>query len=1228
MTDVHIRAANIIEDLSGGQDIIQEDFSGPIGDQISTNNHNASSSSVVVTIPVRGMTCQSCVSSVTKVLSILVGVSNVVVSLEKAEANVTYDASKVSKARIIETIEKAGFETSPEKNQDLDILSSDLSITLPIKGMSCMSCVNSITKALSSTPGIINVVVSLQDKNALIEYNSAIISQDKIIECIKNSGFTVPLDLNDDEAIKSITLPVKGMSCNSCVNKITNALKSTSGIKNVVVSLIDENALIEYDDKLITENQIIEAIKKCGFKVPVISSDSCQEEPLITEFAAFTDITLKGLPEESYPLETIKSEQFEFEKIKTIQIQISGMTCASCVNSIEKHLKVVPGISSITVSLLSEKATVKYNPDILDEFKIAGMIDDIGFIATLIKQKREDTIELQIFGMRDPSKADVIERELSEVSGILSVSVNYDTSLMTVQFDKEVLGVRDIVNNIECFGVSILINDNSKKNQLESLARTKDITEWRSAFRKSLMFAIPVFLISMVFPQFWWGSALIDIEVIPGLYSGDIASLILTMPVQFGIGKRFYRTSYKSLKHKGATMDVLIVLGTTSAFIFSCCSMLFALCSPDHGKPSVFFDTSTMLITFVTLGRYLENLAKGKTSIALSKLMSLTPSTATIYIKDPETGNISEKNIPTELIQMGDIVKIVPGDKIPADGIVTSGSSAVDESMVTGEVNPVNKKLGDLVIGGTVNGLGSFEMEVSRSGNDTALSQIVKLVEESQSSKAPIQEFADKVAGYFVPVVILLGILTFFGWMCLTQIMNPLPDIFSDGSYFMVCLKLCISVIVVACPCALGLSTPTAVMVGTGVGAQNGILIKGGVPLEAGHKISKVVFDKTGTLTKGLLEVAHFKITKNNLDLNKENFFTIIGAAESLSEHPLGRAIYNYSKNLMGVETIDAQVNDFEAYAGLGIKCTVILNTNSNPSTSTTNADSKHYNVLIGNAQFLSKNVSVPESAIVLKENQERLGRTTVLVAIDDEFIGSIFLSDVVKSESKIAVGALKRMGISVAMITGDQLLTAQAIAAQCGITEIHAGVSPKGKMQIIQSLQLEGKGNVVAMVGDGVNDSPALAAANVGIALCSGTDIAIEAADIVLMRPDITDVVAAIDLSRTTFYRIRLNFIWACLYNVVGIPLAMGVFLPWGYHLHPMMAGAAMACSSVSVVCSSLLLRWWRKPIWVDDGNGGVEKIKDNSGFFNSIWTAVKRGPSISRGGQGYRRLAAEDDI
>ncbi|CAG8582359.1 2334_t:CDS:1 [Acaulospora colombiana] len=1240
MTDIHVRAATIIEDL-GSVNGQEGSLSSPTVDsrkQISINGQ-ATSFIVVVVIPVHGMTCQSCVKSVTQSVSSLPGISNVGVSLENKEAVVTYDASSISKARIIEAIENVGFTTtsSPSKEKsDGKIISENLTITLPVKGMTCTSCVNSITRALHSVPGINSINVSLKDENAIIDYDSAVISQNGIVERIENCGFQVPIKQQNgqySEIGKSTVLPVRGMSCNSCVNSITNSLKSIPGINSVIVNLKDENAFVEYDENLVTEKKIIETIKNCGFDVPV-TSDSNLKSSLASEFAAFTNITLKNSPYQEYhPLKTISTHYFDSEKIKTSQIQVSGMTCASCVNNIESHLRVVPGMVSVKVSLLSERATVEYDPDMLSEYQIAEMINGIGFKATLIKPKREDTVELQIFGMQDPSKADMIERELVKVPGVLSVSIEFSTSIATVQFDKVSLGVRDIVDRIDSFGVNALINDSSRKIQLESLTRTKEITGWRSAFYRSLMFAIPVFLISMVLPGFGWGSALVDVELLPGIYSGDLICLTLTIPVQFGVGRRFYEASFKALKHGSTTMDVLIVLGTTSAFVFSCSTMLYALISFEHERPSVFFDTSTMLITFVTLGRYTENLAKGKTSVALSKLMSLTPTTTIILIKDSKTGEtIGEKKIPTELVQVGDVVKIVPGDKIPADGTVVSGNSSVDESMVTGEANAVNKKTGDLVIGGTVNIQGALEMEVTRSGSDTALSQIVKLVEEAQTSKAPIQQFADTVAGYFVPAVIVLGVLTFFGWMILSKVMDPLPEIFRESNnYFMVCLKLCISVIVVACPCALGLSTPTAVMVGTGVGAQHGILIKGGGPLEAGNKVTKVVFDKTGTLTKGQLEVSYFEIMSSDLELTKEMFFSIVGAAESLSEHPLGISIANYGKALLGVDVYSAQVTDFESLTGLGIRCTVILNTSSstiNPLTSSTNVAEKAFDILVGNARYLShrKNISIPISAIEKKEAQERLGRTSVLVAINNEFAGIIFLSDIIKPESKLAVGALRHMGISVSMVTGDQMLTAQAIAAQCGIDDVHASVSPKGKTQIVQSLQLEG--NVVAMVGDGINDSPALAAADVGIALCSGTDIAIEAADIVLMRSDITDVMAAIDLSRTILRRIRYNFLWACMYNIIGIPLAMGIFLPWGYHLHPMMAGAAMACSSVSVVCSSLMLKWWSKPIFVEDNKGGIKKQKDNGGFFSSMWAAVKRGPEISHGTGGYRRLAAEEDI
>nr|CAG8549522.1 7578_t:CDS:1 [Entrophospora candida] len=951
------------------------------------------------------------------------------------------------------------------------------------------------------------------------------------------------------------------------------------------------------------------------------------------------------------------------ENIKICQIKVQGMTCASCVSSVEKSLQLVSGVISVKVSLLAERATVEYDADNLDESQIVERINDIGFEAESLKQKSEDTVELLIFGMQDPSSVDMIEQVLLKNSNIISVSINFATTIATIQFNKDKLGIRDIVGTIEDMGLNALLSDNSQKTQLESLARTREITEWRKAFYNSLTFAIPVFIISMILPEFEWGMKVVDFELLPGIYSGHIIALLLTIPVQFGVGKRFYLTSFKALKHGNATMDVLIVIGTTSAFTFSCFAMLYALLERTHQKPSVFFDTSTMLITFVTLGRYLENMAKGKTSVALSKLISLTPAYTIIYEKDSETGEFTgEKKIPTELIQIGDIVKVVPGDKIPADGVVISGKSAVDESMVTGEVNPVNKNKGDMVIGGTVNGLGTIDIEVKRSGNDTALSQIVKLVEEAQTSKAPIQEFADTVAGYFVPVVIVLSLVTFFGWMFLSLILNPLPDIFKpDSSYFMVCLKLCISVIVVACPCALGLSTPTAVMVGTGVGAQNGILIKGGGALEIGHKVTKVVFDKTGTLTKGQLDVAHFEIVSDNLEITKETFFAIVGAAESSSEHPLGRAIAEYGKLVLNIESYDADVVDFEAFAGLGIKCRVTLKTSYSavsPLTETTSTILKSYDLLIGNARFLShrNQISIPNSVTILKETQERLGRTAVLVAINQSFAGIISLSDIIKPEAKLAVKALGSMGISVTMVTGDQLLTAQSIAKQCDITEIHAGVSPKGKTKIIRQLQQNEQGrvpmvgedtnnnneyqgpkykrargrNVVAMVGDGINDSPALAEADLGIALCSGTDIAMEAADIVLMRSDIMDVVAAIDLSKVIFRRIKMNFLWACLYNVLGIPLAMGLFLPWGLHLHPMMAGAAMACSSVSVVCSSLLLKWWNKPVWADNGSGEIIKLNHSDvGLFTILLNKLIQGPNIQtkNNRSGYSRLAVDDD-
>ncbi|KAK3839056.1 MAG: haloacid dehalogenase-like hydrolase-domain-containing protein [Linnemannia gamsii] len=1051
----------------------------------------------------------------------------------------------------------------------------------------------------------------------------------------------------------TITLPVIGMTCMSCVNAITAVVSAMPGIHSILVSLKQEQATVGFDASVISASQVKEAIEDCGFDVPFdLSSSTCATKdaacsnssgdltnsnnnklaPRAGSLASSKSVTPNTHTSAPSPFTTIEIPSSS-HTVRTAQLSVQGMTCASCVASIERSLKNTPGLVSIKVALLAERATIEYFEDQTSPQAVAELIEEIGFESAPIvmnntrRQRRrggnsgghcqmggaqdededeEDTIstvDLQVFGMTCASCVNAIETELQKQVGIVSVSVSLTLQSAKVEYDDQILGVRDIVERIEDLGFDALLTERSQNAQIESLGRTKEIAEWKRALRVSVAFAFPVFLLSMIFPMFAWGRAFYEAPVVLGLVLGDLLALVLTVPVQFGIGRRFIVSAYKSLKHGVATMDVLVSLGTLSAFTFSVFSMLYTALSPDHPKATVFFDTSSMLITFVTFGRYLENMAKGKTSVALSKLMRLTPPTCTIYVLDPATGErLSEKQIPSELVQKGDLIKVVPGDKIPTDGVVVSGQSTVDESMVTGEAIPINKTVGSLVIGGTVNGLGTFDMEAVRVGSETALAQIVQLVEDAQTSKAPIQAYADKIAGYFVPSVIFAAILTFVVWMILshTLLADKLPGMFiKEPSKLVACLKLCISVIVVACPCALGLATPTAVMVGTGVGAQHGILIKSGTALEEAQKITKVLFDKTGTLTVGKLTVASWSLTLPTVStttsdgssggsssntaaaatlasLTDKDLFTIVGAAESSSEHPLGRAVALYAKKQLNTSQCDASVSDFSAATGQGIECTVTL-----PSSSPTNS----YRVIVGNKSWLTdRQVDLPASLKQSQESEERLGRTTILVAINALFIGWISLSDTIKPESARTVARLQQMGIQVAMVTGDQPLVAQVIASQCGISasNVYAGVSPAGKTALVQRLQDE-DGHVVAMVGDGINDSPALAQSDLGIALVSGTDIAMEAADMVLMRSDLTDVVAAIDLCRTIYRRIRYNFAWASIYNILGVPLAMGVLLPWGYHIHPMLAGLMMAVSSVSVVLSSLMLKRWKKPVVED---------------------------------------------
>ena len=812
-----------------------------------------------------------------------------------------------------------------------------------------------------------------------------------------------------------------------------------------------------------------------------------------------------------------------------------------------------------------------------------------------------------------------IENNLTSKPGILSVAVSLPLNSAKVGFDRTMVGPRDIVEWVEETGFDVILAGDDDATQIQSLTRTKEIQEWKRRFLWSTVFGIPVFFLHMVAHHIPALRPILHLKLLHGIYLDQFVIFCLTTLSQFWVGSRFYKNAFKAIKHRSGTMDVLVMLGTSAAYFYSLFAMIAGMFDPDPDyRPSLFFETSTMLMMFVSLGRYLENRAKGKTSAALTDLMSLTPSMATIYTDAPDC--TQEKRIATELVQIGDTVKLVPGDKVPADGTVVRGSSTVDESAVTGEPLPVTKQIGDPVIGGTINGLGTFDMVVTRAGKDTALAQIVKLVEDAQTSKAPIQAFTDKVAGIFVPTVLSLAAITFVAWMIVGHIVDDssLPTIFHHpgSSKFAVCLRLCISVIVVACPCALGLSTPTAIMVGTGVGAKNGILIKGGKALEASSGIKRIVLDKTGTITEGKMEVAELSWTPSRAtSLQLESLATLsadgitprstvlamVSTTEARSEHPLAKAIATYGQEILNnadLDYSDCTIDSFESVTGAGVRAVVSF---SNPAS----APQRKYAVFIGNARFASQrdDAHLPSHLTTFEEQESATGRSIIFVSIASSPTATptpvlaISLWDNPKPSSIQAIRAFKSMGAEVFMMTGDNKPTALAIAKRVGIEagNVWANMSPKGKASVIAEMIEQEDGvamvcfslfavpvmtdNTFAKVGDGINDSPALVAASVGIALSSGTTVAIEAADIVLMRSDLLDVVAALHLSRKIFSTIRRNLIWACVYNMLGIPFAMGFFLPLGWSLHPMMAGAAMAFSSVSVVASSLMLKWWRRP-------------------------------------------------
>uniref|UniRef100_A0A0E0ACY8 HMA domain-containing protein n=1 Tax=Oryza glumipatula TaxID=40148 RepID=A0A0E0ACY8_9ORYZ len=821
------------------------------------------------------------------------------------------------------------------------------------------------------------------------------------------------------------------------------------------------------------------------------------------------------------------------QKTLSAQFRIGGMTCANCVNSVEGILKKLSGVKGAVVALATSLGEVEYDPSVINKDEIVEAIEDAGFEAAFLQSSEQDKILLGLTGLHTERDVNVLHDILKKMIGLRQFDVNATVSEVEIIFDPEAVGLRSIVDAIETGS-----NGRLKAHVQNPYARGASNDAHEAAKMLHLL----------------------------------RSSLFLS----FVVGKRFYIAAYRALRHGSTNMDVLVVLGTTASYVYSVCALLYGAFTGFH--PPIYFETSAMIITFVLFGKYLEVLAKGKTSDAIKKLVELVPATALLLLKDKEGKYTEEREIDALLVQPGDILKVLPGSKVPADGVVVWGTSHVNESMITGESASIPKEVSSAVIGGTMNLHGVLHIQANKVGSETVLSQIISLVETAQMSKAPIQKFADYVASIFVPIVITLSIITFLVWfLCGWVGAYPNSWISGTSNCFVFSLMFAIAVVVIACPCALGLATPTAVMVATGVGANHGVLVKGGDALERAQNVNYVIFDKTGTLTQGKAVVTTAKVF-SGMDLGY--FLKLVASAEASSEHPLAKAIVEYafhfhffgklptSKN--GIEQRKEeilsrwllQVEDFSALPGKGVQCLI-----------------NGKRVLVGNRTLITENgVNVPPEAENFLVDLELNAKTGILVSYDDDFVGLMGITDPLKREAAVVVEGLKKMGVHPVMLTGDNWRTAKAVAKEVGIEDVRAEVMPAGKADVVRSLQKDG--SIVAMVGDGINDSPALAAADVGMAIGGGTDIAIEAADYVLVRNNLEDVITAIDLSRKTFSRIRWNYFFAMAYNVVAIPVAAGALFPFTrLQMPPWLAGACMAFSSVSVVCSSLLLRRYRKP-------------------------------------------------
>ncbi len=811
---------------------------------------------------------------------------------------------------------------------------------------------------------------------------------------------------------------------------------------------------------------------------------------------------------------------------ENLTLKIEGMSCAACSQAVEKALKKTEGISEANVNLPAEKAYIKYNPIKLTLEDIVKVVQNSGYDV----ERKKEKISFKVGGMNCASCSQAVENTLAEVDGIYEANVNIANDTGTVTYDPNIITKEDLEEFVSNAGYELtkfFDETEYKKSKDDDL---KKVEKARKKMVGTWIFTVPV--IVWMIPEMFFGIAWPNMDIF------NLGMIVLAIPPLFYYGRQTYVSAYKSVTHGGANMDVLIAMGTGAAFITG----PFVFFTPMANYAGV----AAMIMAFHLTGRYIEEKAKGRASQAIKKLLEMEAKTATII----DDGN--EKEVPIEEVQPGDIMLVKPGEKIPTDGEVIKGSTTIDESMATGESMPVERKVGDEVIGATVNQNGLIQVKATKVGKDTFLSQVIKMVEEAQGTKVPIQEFADRITSIFVPTVLIIALSTFVLWLVFPDAFRSvgfwaqsfIPWVNPTLGTFTLALFATIAVLVIACPCALGLATPTALMVGSGMGAENGVLIRKGEAIQTMKDIHTIVFDKTGTITKGKPEVTDIESFNDN---DKDEVLKAAASTESGSEHPLGESIVKKAeeKEL----TLD-EISEFEAVTGKGVKALI-----------------DNQNTFVGSVNLMKEHdIDVKEDVLNKLHELEDQGKTAMLVAKVNQVIGIIAVADTLKEDSINAINELKSLGLKTAMITGDNKRTAQAIADQVGIDHIVSEVLPDGKVDEIKKLQSEF--GTIAMVGDGINDAPALTQANVGIAIGTGTDIAIESSDITLVRGDLSAVVTAVKLSRATFRKIKQNLFWAFIYNTIAIPIAvLGL-------LHPVIAEIAMASSSITVVTNANMLR------------------------------------------------------